>query len=138
MGMRHRPCCLRPGGAGLLFSPFGQTEGDGAPVSASSWMPPCGGEPSCEDSRLPALHRGGYGPGRAFDPAVRPALVAQNRPSPSTVSRLPAGTGKGPGRCPVPPADETDVRPRPRAPHPVPPSERLMMTPFGTDRTLRL
>src|SRR5689334_5001605 len=30
--------------------PFRITEGDGAPVSASSWMPPCGGEPSCEDS----------------------------------------------------------------------------------------
>src|SRR5689334_22693519 len=40
--MRHRPCSLRPGGAGLLLSPSAKTEGDGAPGSASSWMLPFG------------------------------------------------------------------------------------------------
>jgi hypothetical protein len=97
--------------------------------------------PRCrERGRLSALHGGSRGrrlacrsaPGRA---SWDVALAAASRRRPVPVQRAPrrpviVPAGRGPGA-----ARARGYEPRPRAPHPTPPSERLMRTPLdGWDK----
>ena len=152
--MRHRPCSLRRRVRRLPFVPR-NSRGDGAPSGATIsyvrtffW----------KARRLSALHPDRlapsglisaafcFGAGTALSacrvvlpPALgwRPLLGgrtvrASGRPARPTVSELLAGDRSVPGRSPAPPGWRgVCFVPRPRAPHPIPLSERLMTTPLG-------
>jgi len=132
-GARRRPCSLRRGGAvtsprrsgASPFSP-GQARGDGAPSGAPVFR--FAALSFEERGRLSALHRGfsvpgavasGRGPGRLLarpDPAgFRPPSSA---PRPAHRRAVPrSGDGRRPRASRV-----RGYEPRPRAPHPPPPS----------------
>ena len=76
--------------------------------------------PFGERGRLSALHRGVL---------RRPVRAFGQSPEGHAVSELLAGHPSVPGQSPAPPGSSECVSPNPRAPHPAPPSRRLMRAP---------